>query len=78
MTHSEFWALVDTVYGSVYGQALTRDLALGEMGHRPAAELLEQGADPQRVWLALLQETDMTERFAYLHRVDPKERAAGR
>ncbi|MDO5723465.1 MAG: DUF3046 domain-containing protein [Flaviflexus sp.] len=74
MTHSEFWALVESVYGSAYGQALTRDLALPQMGHRPAAELLDDGADPQRVWLALLHETGMTERFAYLHRVDPEER----
>lgn len=74
MNHSEFWSLVDAVFGSSYGQALTRDLALPDLGHRTSTELLAEDADPQEVWLALLHETGMAEEYAYLHRVNPKER----
>ncbi|MEZ7898000.1 MAG: DUF3046 domain-containing protein [Flaviflexus sp.] len=72
MNHSEFWKVVDEAFGAAYGQALTKSLALPELGHRTAVELLDDGEAPQKVWTAICHEMDLDEETQYLHRRQPK------
>jgi hypothetical protein len=50
--YSEFWALVDDVFGPL-GRTLARDQVIGALDDRTAAEALEAGEDPVLVWRAL-------------------------
>lgn len=74
MNHSEFWTVLDDVFGSAYGQALAKNLALPELGHRTADELLEAGEPPLAVWGALCREMNVEDKVFH-HRVNPKERS---
>ncbi|MDF2848499.1 MAG: hypothetical protein K0R97_2481, partial [Oerskovia sp.] len=51
--YREFWQLVDEVFGSAYGRALTRDQVLGALGDRTAVQAIEDGVEPRHVWHAL-------------------------
>ncbi|WP_223690902.1 DUF3046 domain-containing protein [Leifsonia poae] len=57
MKLSEFQRAIVDEFGSVYGQALTIDLVLGELGGRTAAQAIEAGIPPREVWFALCRET---------------------
>ena len=52
MKLSEFWALMEHEFGAGYAPVLARDLVLGSLGHRPAAEALDAGGNPETVWVA--------------------------
>ncbi|MGO1401504.1 MAG: DUF3046 domain-containing protein [Flaviflexus sp.] len=74
MNHSEFWKVVDNEFGTAYGQALTRSLALPSLGHKTAAELIEDGENPQKIWLALCEEMDLGEDHMFPHRKEQKKK----
>ena len=56
MKLSEFQRAVVDEFGSGYGQALTTDLVLGELGGRTAQQAIAAGLAPREVWLALCRE----------------------
>lgn len=56
MRYSEFWELVDGVFGRQVGRALVTDQVLGTLTDRTAAEALAAGEEPARVWRALCEE----------------------
>jgi hypothetical protein len=57
MKSSEFQRAVADEFGAGYGQTLTTDLVLGELGGRTARQALDAGIAPREVWLALCRET---------------------
>jgi len=56
MKLSEFQRAIVDEFGSGYGQALTTDLVLGELGGRTAQQAIDAGIPPREVWLALCRE----------------------
>lgn len=56
MKLSEFQRAIVDEFGSTYGQALTTDLVLGELGNRTAQQALAAGIAPREVWIALCRE----------------------
>lgn len=61
MRHREFWALVDEVFGPVYGRTLAGDQVLGALGNVTAAQAIEDGVEPRTVWHALCDALDVPE-----------------
>ena len=58
MRLSEFWRAVTEEFGA-YGQIVTADLVLREVGDRTAVQALAAGVSPREVWLALCFATDV-------------------
>ena len=52
MRYSEFWDLVDGVFGRL-GRTLAADQVIGALGDRPADQALADGEEPAVVWRAL-------------------------
>lgn len=78
MRRSELDRAVADEFGA-RGDFVMRDLALGSLDHRTAAEALSQGVAEREVWLALCHETDVPmERRHGAGRLDPKERTQRR
>ena len=61
MRLSSFWQLMADEFGAGYSRVLARDLVLGELEHRTAAEAIEAGVDPRTVWFALCRAQDVPE-----------------
>jgi hypothetical protein len=61
MLISDFWILLDSVFGPSYARTLSRRLALTDLGDRTAAEALEAGVPPRDVWHALCDEMEVPE-----------------
>ena len=61
MMLSSFWQLMADEFGAGYSRVLARDLVLGELEHRTAAEAIEAGVDPRTVWFALCRAQDVPE-----------------
>lgn len=59
MRHSQFWTLVDEVFGLEYSRTLTRDLALDAVSSMTSQEALEAGVPPRDVWHALCDQMDI-------------------
>jgi len=59
MRLSEFWELMDHVFGASYSRTLARELALDMTGSRTAVEALGEGVDPRDVWHAVCQQMDV-------------------
>ncbi len=59
MRHSEFWSLLDEVFGAAYSRSLARDLALDGLNSRTCIEALDEGAPPRDVWHALCDQMDV-------------------
>lgn len=59
MRLSEFWELMDHVFGAAYSRTLARELALDMSDSRTAVEALEAGVDPRDVWHAVCQQMDV-------------------
>ena len=59
MKLSEFWALMEHEFGAGYAPVLARDLVLGSLGHRTAAEALDAGVNPKTVWFAICEEQEI-------------------
>jgi hypothetical protein len=58
---SEFRRAVADEFGESYGNALVRDLVIGELGDLTCQQALEAGVPTRAVWLALCRETDVPE-----------------
>lgn len=67
MRLSDFWRMVDEEFGPGYGRLLVDSQVLGEIGHRTAAQGIEDGVPVRQVWVALCMEMDV-----------PKDRWLGR
>ncbi|KRC49745.1 signal transduction histidine kinase [Leifsonia sp. Root227] len=65
MKLSEFQRAILDEFGSTYGQALTTDLVLGELGNRTAQQALAAGIAPREVWIALCRETGVPQSHWY-------------
>ncbi|GAB3579668.1 hypothetical protein GCM10027406_18050 [Leifsonia lichenia] len=65
MKLSEFQRAILDEFGSTYGQALTTDLVLGELGNRTAQQALAAGVAPREVWIALCRETGVPQAHWY-------------
>ena len=61
MLLSEFWILLDDVFGPPYARTLAREHHLTALGDRTAAQALEDGLPPRDVWHALCDEMDVPE-----------------
>ncbi|PJI94381.1 DUF3046 domain-containing protein [Luteimicrobium subarcticum] len=59
MRYSEFWSLVDDVYGEGYGRTLVGTQVLTELGSRTAQAALDAGVEPRTVWHALCDAMDV-------------------
>lgn len=59
MRHSEFWSLLDSVFGEEYSRTLARDLALDALDSRTCAVALEDGVAPRDVWHAVCDQMDV-------------------
>jgi hypothetical protein len=53
MLLSDFWALLDSVFGPAYARTLAKQLVLTDLGDRTAARALDDGVPPRDVWHAL-------------------------
>ena len=49
MRYSEFWSLVDDVFGDAYGRTLASVQVLTELGSRTAVQALDDGVEPRVV-----------------------------
>ncbi len=72
MRYSEFWELVDDVFGP-QGRTLARDLAIGELDDRTAVAALEAGEDPADVWRALCDAQDVPAALRWGHPRPPRK-----
>lgn len=59
MRLSEFWRAVADEFGEVYGRALVRDLALGELGDLSAESAIAAGVPVRDIWVALCAAMDV-------------------
>ncbi len=59
--YSEFWDLVDDVFGARVGRTLTQDQVLGALGDRTSVQALADGEEPRTVWRALCDAMDVPE-----------------
>lgn len=68
--YSEFWDLVEDVFGARMGRTLTQDQVLGALGDRTSVQALDDGEDPRTVWRALCDAMDVpaAERWGSVHR----------
>ncbi|PFG19352.1 DUF3046 domain-containing protein [Serinibacter salmoneus] len=78
MRHSEFWSVMDDVFGPVYARSLASDLVIGGLDGRTAQQALDGGEPPRAVWEAVCEATGQDEAVRYLHRQDPQGRRPGR
>jgi Protein of unknown function (DUF3046). len=62
---SEFWRAVADEFGEVYGRALVRDLALGELGDLSAENAIAAGIPVRDIWLALCAAMDVPSERRY-------------
>ena len=67
MRHSEFTQAFEDAFGQYQGPALLRDLALTEFGARTALQAVEEGEEPQKVWLAVCDAMDLSEDWWFPH-----------
>lgn len=75
MKQSEFWDALEQVFGSALGHSLVNDLYLPSLGCT-AAEAIDQGVSPDKVWESLVSEADAPEGARWIHRQAPKRRRA--
>lgn len=70
MKRSEFWDALEAVYGPTLGRSLVVDLYLPSL-RMTASEAMDAGQDPDRVWVALIEETGRDEAARWIHRMPP-------
>ena len=61
MLLSEFWTLLDDVFGQSYARTLAREHHLTGLGDRTVMEALDAGIPPRDVWHALCDEMEVPE-----------------
>jgi hypothetical protein len=58
---SEFWYAVSAEFGQAYGQILSDDLVIAQLGDISASEALRRGIPPRTVWEALCRAAEVPE-----------------
>lgn len=53
MRHTEFWSRMESALGAGYARFWAGQTVLSELGGRTAAEALDVGESPKRVWAAV-------------------------
>jgi hypothetical protein len=61
MRVSEFYALLEDVFGPAYARTLAREFSLTDLDDRTSVKALEDGVDPRDVWHALCDAMDVPE-----------------
>jgi len=56
---SEFRQAIVDEFGEAYGQVVTNDLVLVELGDRSPQSALKAGISPREVWLAVCRAADV-------------------
>jgi hypothetical protein len=56
---SEFRQAVADEFGAAYGQVVTNDLVLVDLGDRTPQQALSAGIPPREVWLAVCRAADV-------------------
>ncbi|MCS5720829.1 DUF3046 domain-containing protein [Herbiconiux sp. CPCC 203407] len=59
MRLSEFRTAIAEEFGDAYGQVVTRDLVLVDLGDHTAEHALRSGIPPREVWLAVCRAADV-------------------
>jgi len=59
--YSDFWELMDDVFGSSYARTLATDQVLGVLADRTAVQALADGVEPRTVWRALCDAMEVPE-----------------
>ncbi len=67
MRQSEFWEALELAFGSAAGHSLASDLHLLKVD-ATARDALENGADPDVVWKALIEESGVDPSLRWVHR----------
>ncbi|MBN8884029.1 MAG: DUF3046 domain-containing protein [Salana multivorans] len=68
MRLSEFWSVMDEVFGPGYARSLASDLVVSALDGRTAQQALDAGVPPREVWEALCEATDQPDAVRWLHR----------
>lgn len=71
---SEFWSVMDDVFGAAYSRSLAGDLVISGLDGRTAAAALADGVPPREVWEAVCDATGQGEDVRWLHRAPEAER----
>lgn len=61
MRHSDFWLLMDDVFGAPYARTLAADQVLGALADRTAVQALADGVEPRTVWRTLCDAMEIPE-----------------
>lgn len=61
MRHSDFWLLMDEVFGAGYARTLASDQVLGALADRTAVQALADGLEPRTVWRAMCDAMEIPE-----------------
>jgi Protein of unknown function (DUF3046) len=59
--HSDFWLLMDEVFGAGYARTLASDQVLGALADRTAVQALADGLEPRAVWRAMCDAMEIPE-----------------
>lgn len=73
MHESEFWELIDEVFGRSYGRSLACDQRLVALGNMTPLEALEAGEEPRVVWNVLCDQMEIpdSKRWGKNHNAPP-------
>ncbi|PWD50057.1 DUF3046 domain-containing protein [Serinibacter arcticus] len=72
MRHSEFWSVMEQVFGASYARSLGGDLVMSALDGRTADQALEAGVPPREVWEAVCDATGQDDATRWLHREDAR------
>ncbi|MFK0083458.1 DUF3046 domain-containing protein [Glutamicibacter sp. NPDC090743] len=73
MKISDFWRNMENEFGARYSHVLADSMALTELGSLTAAQALDKGIKPKRIWEALCKAQDIpAERWLGVD-IEPKE-----
>ncbi|RBP99563.1 DUF3046 domain-containing protein [Bifidobacterium xylocopae] len=59
MKEREFWALLEEVFGRVYGRSLAKDQRLARLDSMTVLEALDAGMEPRVVWNLLCDQMEV-------------------
>lgn len=78
MRYSEFWQLMDEVFGADYARTLAADQHLTDLDDRTAAQALDDGVDPREVWWVLCEAMEVPAERRWLDQRRPTRRGGPR
>ncbi|BDR54802.1 hypothetical protein KIMH_09130 [Bombiscardovia apis] len=73
MKEREFWALVEEVFGRVYGRSLAQDQRLARLDSMTVQEALDGGIEPRVIWNVLCDQMEVpdSQRWGKDHNAPP-------